>query len=91
MSAGERLARKFYDEDCHFLCNLEGSAAIVMVLSLYAYTYYGFIWLMVLPIMAEHAIFAKSILFLFHALFAMTLCCWIQAMMTHPGSPTHEV
>lgn len=83
--------KKFYGEKFHFVKDWEGWSTVGLVSLLYLYMYYGFVWLIILPVLQEYPILTKCVLFQFHVTFAMTLCCWLQAMLRHPGSPSYEV
>lgn len=83
--------RKFYGEKFHCILDLEGWATVGLVALLYVYMYYGFIWLVTIPVAQEYPILIKCILLQFHLSFSMTLFCWLQAMLRHPGAPIYEV
>ena len=80
-----------YEERCHLLTEWEGVSACGAIALVYAFTYFVFLFLLLLPILDQHPVFARVVMIAFHASLIMVMCCWAQTMMIHPGSPEHEV
>jgi hypothetical protein len=79
-----------YEENCYFRNDIEGLMLIFWVGLIYCFTYYAFVFVVMIPLSSEYPGFARFSVLVFHATLIMTLVSWISAMMTHPGTPTVE-
>ena len=76
-------------------CYLRGDwgslfACFIVALA-YGYTYYAFVFLLLLPLNETHPLLQWLLFVVFHSSFALVLWSWVQTMITHPGSLEMEV